>query len=1033
MCNEGGRERYRREIKKNLIVFFLFSALFMFLFSIILVGPVLADKPTPPPLIFTITAITTNTSDTSQKNADISSNWIVWEEPGGGYYDIYAYNTDTGEEILLTPGTPDSSQVMPSVSGSRVVWTDYRDDEYGEIWLYDLITGNVSQLTQDADYQKNPVISGDRVIWIDYRNGRDIYLSNLSTGGNPQRITGFDAVPVSIAISGDNIVWEDRRIIGYEDIYLYNLLTGEEVLLTPDTQTSSQRNPVISGNYVVWEDYRDTQSDIYFKDIESTRKPASITPGTDDSDQVSPAISGDRVLWQDRRSLENSWDIYLYEISTGVETILTPGTGASDQMAPSISGSRVVYEDWSTDKSDIYLATIGVEVICPDADFSANDTFGNAPLAVQFTDLSSGSLGTWWWKFGDGSESNDPSPVHNYTGPGLYSVTLTVSTPYCRDAEFKEEFVTVGAGPKAKFSSNVTEGIAPLTIQFTDESTGEPDIRSWDFGDGDTSVEKNPVHTYQSGGTYTVSLEVSSTYGSDSVTRAGYITVLDVYPSTLTTAFPGLSVMTAGDVQHAVFNTSMLPDYLFNATENASILIFTPPITSGFEEITLYADSGFTWTDDSTLEGDISGAVLRSFMIGTVGFPPEIGDATVGFELNFSEYPVDNSITVSTWENSTPNDFYNFRYIVLYSQWTSVMDVAYTMLAEDDGIPEGNATIRMSVNADWVEEMGGTGFIKVIRIGDDDYGQVLPTVYISTDIGTNMATFEAESPRGLSKFGLSGITGTGNPLQLVYLSVTQPTPGPTPEPTPPPTQAPPSGGSGSSGSSGGGGGGGGSYGGFAEYPTATATEIAPDTERSRLECDPSCSFASSATLSSTDGTTKLVIPSGAIARDADGSPLSLVAIEPVAAEQIPPDSPNPDLLPAGYACNLQPDGATFDPPITLTFTVAGDEWQEEGSYRIGWWDEDNAGWIEVNGTVIDFVEKTVSAPVSHFCIYALFVESVPPAVHVEAEPSIPAQEPQGTITGFALVTFLELATKNPFLLLAAIIILVYVVYWIRKK
>ncbi|MDT8357430.1 MAG: hypothetical protein RQ758_02885, partial [Methanomicrobiaceae archaeon] len=117
----------------------------------------------------------------------------------------------------------------------------------------------------------------------------------------------------------------------------------------------------------------------------------------------------------------------------------------------------------------------------------------------------------------------------------------------------------------------------------------------------------------------------------------------------------------------------------------------------------------------------------------------------------------------------------------------------------------------------------------------------------------------------------------------------------------------------------------------------------------------------------------------------------------------------------------------------LTFSVAEIEWQEEGNYVIGWWDEGTARWIEVNNTEINPAGKTISGPVSHFCVYALFVVSIPPAVHGEVEPSNTVEGPQGTVTGFALVTFLELATKNPFLLLAAIIILVYVVYWIRKK
>jgi beta propeller repeat protein len=1037
MCNEGGRGRHPGAIKNNLAVLLLFSVFFIVFFSTIVVMPALADKPVPPSPPYTTTLVTTNTPGTSQTNVVVSGDWIVWEDQGESYRDIYAYNTATGEEVLLTPGTPDSHQAMPSVSGDKVVWIDYREDVNGDIWICDLLTGDVFPITEDSYLQRYPAISDDRVIWIDFRNGKpDIYLYDLSTGGEPQQITGVDAVPFSTAISGNTIVWEDLRVTGYEDIYLFNLLTGEEVLLTPGTESSKQRNPAVSGDYVVWEDYSGVTADIYFKDIGSTRKPASITQGTDDSDQLSPAISGDRIVWQDRRSLENTWDIYLYEISTGVDTILTPGTGDSDQMAPAISGDRVVYEDWSGEKSDIYLATIGVAVTCPDADFSANETFGNAPLTVQFTDISTGSPETWWWKFGDGSESRDQNPVHTYTEQGLYSVILTVSTPYCRDAEVRSEYITAEAGPKANFASDVTEGIAPLTVQFTDESTGAPDTWFWEFGDGGTSDEQNPVYTYQSGGVYTVSLEVSSSYGSDSITHAGSITALDVYPSTATTAFPGLSVTLSGDVQHAVFNTMVLPDFVFNATEDASILMITPPITSGFEQITLYAtDGGFTWTDNTTLEGDIIRAVLRSYMMGTVGFPPEIGDAMVGFEINLSQYPADNSITVSTWENATPGDFYDFRHIVLYSQFTSLSGVAYTMLVEEDGILEGNATIRMSVNADWVEEMGGTDLIWVIRIGDDDYGEVLPTAHLSTDSGTNSATFEAESPRGLSKFGLCGLSGTGNPLQLIYLFITQPTPEPTPEATPEPTPQPtkPSSGGGGGRS----GGGGGSYGGFMEYSTTPSVQAAIYYASCVLECDPSGSVTTPTTLSSPDGNARLMIPAGTTALDASGNLLSLVKIDPVAAQEIPTETAA-DVRVTGHAYDLQPDGATFEPPVTLAFTVSEEDWQADGGYRIEWWNCDTAEWVEVKDPVINTAEQTISAPVSHFCIYALFAEGAAPVqtapdMSGEVESSLSSGEPQGTITGVALVRFFDVATKYPILFLIATIFLIYAVYRIKKK
>ena len=79
---------------------------------------------------------------------------------------------------------------------------------------------------------------------------------------------------------------------------------------------------------------------------------------------------------------------------------------------------------------------------------------------------------------------------------------------------------------EASFTANVTVGNAPLTVQFTDESTGDIATSwSWDFGDGSTSTEQSPVHTYVSAGNYTVSLTVSNAYGFSTETKIDYITV----------------------------------------------------------------------------------------------------------------------------------------------------------------------------------------------------------------------------------------------------------------------------------------------------------------------------------------------------------------------------------------------------------------------------------------------------------------------------------------------------------------------------
>ena len=118
---------------------------------------------------------------------------------------------------------------------------------------------------------------------------------------------------------------------------------------------------------------------------------------------------------------------------------------------------------------------------------------------------------------------------------GLYTQTATVScnemhgtisstggssgTLYFQRTSEPPE--VVGAG----FTADLTSGPVPLTVNFTDQSTGDITSWSWDFGDGATSTEQNPSHTYTDAGTYTVSLAVTGLCGSDTEVKANFITV----------------------------------------------------------------------------------------------------------------------------------------------------------------------------------------------------------------------------------------------------------------------------------------------------------------------------------------------------------------------------------------------------------------------------------------------------------------------------------------------------------------------------
>jgi YVTN family beta-propeller protein len=167
----------------------------------------------------------------------------------------------------------------------------------------------------------------------------------------------------------------------------------------------------------------------------------------------------------------------------------------------------------------------------PVSRFSASQTSGSMPLTVSFTDQSMGSPAAWRWAFGDGSGSKEKNPVHTYNRSGQYTVTLTASNANGSNALTKSRYIAVSSvlnGPVANFSASPVTGKAPLTVSFTDQSTGAPDSWKWAFGDGNSSIEKNPVYTYNKKGLYSVTLTASNENGSDSLTRTGYIAVSDV-------------------------------------------------------------------------------------------------------------------------------------------------------------------------------------------------------------------------------------------------------------------------------------------------------------------------------------------------------------------------------------------------------------------------------------------------------------------------------------------------------------------------
>lgn len=166
----------------------------------------------------------------------------------------------------------------------------------------------------------------------------------------------------------------------------------------------------------------------------------------------------------------------------------------------------------------------------PVASFTANITSGCAPLTVSFTDQSTGNPTSWNWEFSNGTLSSVKNPVVTFSTPGTYSVRLVVQNSTGIAQTERIDYITVYPSPTVNFTSNLTLACVPATIQFTDASTtatGTIVSWEWDFGDGATSTQQNPSHTYNNVGYYAVTLTVTSSTGCKQTrVRSSYIRIV---------------------------------------------------------------------------------------------------------------------------------------------------------------------------------------------------------------------------------------------------------------------------------------------------------------------------------------------------------------------------------------------------------------------------------------------------------------------------------------------------------------------------
>jgi len=188
------------------------------------------------------------------------------------------------------------------------------------------------------------------------------------------------------------------------------------------------------------------------------------------------------------------------------------------------------------------------------ASASASPTSGQVPLSVSFTGSASGGTApyTYSWNFGDGSSSSSQNPSHTYSSAGTYTAILTVTDSTTTQASASTTITAQSQIPglAASCTASPTSGDIPLTVNFTGTAAGgiSPYAYSWNFGDGTSSTEQNPFHTYTQAGSYSATFTVTDSTASQASASSAItasspvheVTVPDT-PEGPSTGAPGVS------------------------------------------------------------------------------------------------------------------------------------------------------------------------------------------------------------------------------------------------------------------------------------------------------------------------------------------------------------------------------------------------------------------------------------------------------------------------------------------------------------
>ena len=436
----------------------------------------------------------------------------------GDYVTDYACSSDCG--TVAAAAAPPVANFTPDVtSGDAPLTVNFTDNSTNNptSWAWDFGDGNTST-AQNPSNTFTTVGTYTVLLTVTNADGTDTYSVTITVNAPPAPTANFTPdvtsgnAPLTVNFTDNSTDSPTSWAWDFGDGNTSTSQNPSNTFTTPGTYTVS----LIATNAI-------GSSTAYTVTITVNAPPAPTANFTPD------VTSGDAPLTVN--FTDNStdsptswaWDFGDGNTSTAQNpsnTFTTPGTYTVSLVATNATGS-----------STAYTITITVNAIAPIAQFAADNYGGDAPLLVNFEDQSLNTPTSWLWDFGDGNTSTNPNPSNVYQTPGTYSVTLTVTNAIGTSTSSVTTITVNSATAQciAQFTTDATSGDAPLTVSFDDTSTENPTTWSWEVDGVVVSTDQNLYYTFDSAGTYQVTLTVDN--GNGSITSS--TTTITVNASTI--------------------------------------------------------------------------------------------------------------------------------------------------------------------------------------------------------------------------------------------------------------------------------------------------------------------------------------------------------------------------------------------------------------------------------------------------------------------------------------------------------------------